>query len=826
MRIIRTVAAFLLVARVWALATMGIPIAALAPGMVSHANAQVSACLTFSLVQNIITTFNSIVYVFNAGDRITFRFNLEPGQSLLIRFLGVSQSQSNSGTAAAPYTISFTVPNTGPTASGSFLFAADTNMGPPISVNGSCTPASSSTGSTSSDSGGTGDNLFEQLNELNQFGSREPNGNDILDLLKPPVGAPGVNINQPTGQDNGNQEQIGGNDGQDENSSDGLEAAIRKRICDNLKKQKEQLAEQLKQQFETLEGSAGKIDPKLGAAVFAFILRGIGESDGEKETFADDFIPVVSRISPDLKDKLNSNSPEIQNLKEELKKIDDINAQIEEVEKQIAENCPEEDADNGSESANSSEASDSPNQDEEDNANAQGNRQDDDSEETTEEALSEKSCREKLARIEAEENALLAQLKPLEAKLAETENNLLKAEDALNRSTELVENILARSKHINSTAEAIAKIRRDAGIPLHNNEIAKYTLQLAETKKAIDPIKKRLSELASEKAPCDEFIFNLEAEAIAKAQENLTSNYAPERRSPHDRVFRKVLSDGRVYGASFDSGRFGFTGNTFLGDPNAERPWLIFLNTGVSGLFDSGAVTDRESITFNAALGAAVQMDPLTRFSLTATFKTGEARDDALNAELDGETYGVSLSLARQVTENIALNLAAGYRYGDNDLNIAGVTSSFTADIFSASASLSSSFLFEDYTVSPNLSINASHTERSGYTDSAGTVVPENSFSNVNASLGASISKTFTGSGRIVSYTPTVGVNAGYQFRNEDFQLINGAVAPSFGFGGSVNSGVSINLENGASFGVNGGYGLFQEGNTWTASGTLSIPLN
>ena len=134
----------------WAV-LLAAPMMTIAPDMVAPVHA--IQCVAFFPSITVSTVIQFANFTLNAGRVLSFTFNLLPGQSLAIIFLGVQKTQTNSTSTTNPYTTTFTVPNTGPTASGNFTYAAGLNGSQNgIDVTGSCDtntplkPTSSSTG--------------------------------------------------------------------------------------------------------------------------------------------------------------------------------------------------------------------------------------------------------------------------------------------------------------------------------------------------------------------------------------------------------------------------------------------------------------------------------------------------------------------------------------------------------------------------------------------------------------------------------------------------------------------------------------------------------
>lgn len=777
-------AAFLLVYRVWVLAIAAAPAVLISPVAINQAHAV--QCTGFNLVQNVVTSFTSTVYTFNALRVITFSFDLTPSGSASISFLGTTQSRTNTGAATQNYTISFTVPNTGPTSSGSFVFTV--TVGPSVTFTGSCTggTAGGTTG-TGTNSGGTADHLLEQHEQLAAFGSRGPDLNQILDVLKPPVGAPGENVGQPAGQG--------------EAEADLLPPSRPDTEC----------GRRLAQLDEELAGVQADIKARQAArARFGSVANDL----------------FFQRLNDLLEDEFD----------------------IQEAIVALEQKCP------GARQRNAAAPS-------RDQAASRGNQNQQNDQAGSAIPGVPSQCEELFAAFEEYERrglageldddegteveaALVALARCISASIggsstgladhpfrAEVQDVLQRAHDNQVAGQRIEEVVVALPTEQAGAILQLATMGYDgtetpgASAALELLEKPEFTEGLSPTQ--IDQLRQAASSNANAYHEMAEAAFRLR-DAIRAAQAGgSTSNYLPEPSRMHDGVFRQVLDDGTVFGFAPTMSQWAFGTTTFVGDPNAPRPWVVQLSSSVTGIGETGSSQNRDSVLFNASINASVQWDSLTSFGVTGTFKTGTTQADSLNTELDGNTAGITVSMSRQLAERMNLNVATSFNRGEYDLNAAGVTSSFDADIFQASAQLTGSQDWDGFTITNNATINVSSVRRDGYTDSAGTVVPANSFTNVNTSIGSSIARAFEGSGMVVSYTPTLGVDLGHKSRSENFQLSNGAVSQSYGLGATANAGMEFELTNGARAGFSGSYGLHQRGpGSWSVTGHISIPLN
>jgi len=305
----------------------------------------------------------------------------------------------------------------------------------------------------------------------------------------------------------------------------------------------------------------------------------------------------------------------------------------------------------------------------------------------------------------------------------------------------------------------------------------------------------------------------------------LVDNYAPASElSPGAIAINRAINTPYTFSASLLPFANGVNGSVSVADPNARRPWAIFLNSGITGLDDDRTGADRRSRVFNVTAGGAVRWNPKTTIGLSVGYRDGEVTSRANASRLTGEYVSATLSGDYQLMEALSLGLAATYARGDNTLAIGGGTGNFGVNLYSLNASLSRTFRYNDAVISPSLSAAISQTERDSYTDSNAVFVPGSSITSGNVSIGASIAKTFRNTEGFSAITPSLSLGTGYFFRDDlDAALTSGAIARELGLGGNLAAGLDMQLQNGLDLNIGGSYGIFENSvQIWSLNATLA----
>jgi len=327
----------------------------------------------------------------------------------------------------------------------------------------------------------------------------------------------------------------------------------------------------------------------------------------------------------------------------------------------------------------------------------------------------------------------------------------------------------------------------------------------------------------------EEFNANAAAVGALNAQNAQTSqsNYAPLQKSspggPAGIAIGKIFNTPYTYGVGISSGVSGIASNFAFANRQAERPWALFLNTGIGGLDDKRTGADRKARIREIELGARMRLNPKTNVGIIGRFRDAEVTSAANGSKLTGDYYSLTLSGDRLINETVLLGLAATYTRGENTLTIGGGTGTFDVEVMSANASLSNTLRRNGYTITPGLSASISRTVRDSYTDSNAVFVPGSTRTSGNVNINTAISKTHRNVGNFTVFAPKVSFDAGYFFREDlDAALTSGATSEQLGFGANIAAHIDMQLNDGMEINIGTSYGFFQDNiQVWTLKAGL-----
>ncbi len=250
---------------------------------------------------------------------------------------------------------------------------------------------------------------------------------------------------------------------------------------------------------------------------------------------------------------------------------------------------------------------------------------------------------------------------------------------------------------------------------------------------------------------------------------------------------------------------------------------------GKVSILEDGSSANRSGYVGNVSFGAARKISDKIALAVELTARSGQVDINQLQSNTDFKGVGLALSAAFAITEKVIFSISGSYERGSFDTSLAGATGSFNSDDFGANASLSGTFQSGEYVLQPGLAVTYSSTKLSSYTDSTAVFVPGQTTKNGNFNSSLTISRTFDGGERLVSWQPYATGRLNYAFNKER----NLAISPTLivndsRFNGEIGGGAQFNFPGDikASIGVTY-FGLFGQGaNAINFGVNLTVPLN
>ncbi|MBL4875456.1 MAG: autotransporter outer membrane beta-barrel domain-containing protein [Cohaesibacteraceae bacterium] len=741
------------------------PLTLLTPGMVAPAYAV--NCAVFSISANVSTSVTSASFTLNAGRVVQFTFDLLPTESIRIQGFGYDNTFTNSTGITQSYTVNVTVPNTGPTSTDTFSF---TNLAAgTINVTGNCT-GSSTSNSTAEQISTTGADLSNLIVGIAaQFVNGTTNVHPFLQISQP------VNeITVPRSSSFNNPVPV----------------LVSPKICDELEK-KLDIAQ---------ANHVSAIDAALDAAIDASQALSDPALIPIAEALADAQINFQNNKCVKLPKKGNLGQDETADRLEKIKVLlNKIRAERLKFEALIKIVKDAEQADLQHQRNNNGQKS--------------------------------PEFSDFVYTILAAENinlgadivALINEFNELAAGLSPDD---LPPDLAAFKNAVVFINIEAAHQ---GKFDEVFKIDDDgAFVPTPDDNI--QFIQPPELDEsgmavALGHVLDGLNISQQE--------INSEVNAIL-AENNLpspTSNYAaqPQQIStePFDMVINKSGHSGLQMNSAYNGD--GIKGSYHFGDPSADQPWVIFLNTSGSLASQNRPGSRRPSRVWNIALGFQRRLNPVTVIGMTGAYTRGHVKATATDTRLDVDYVSLAFAGIRQLENNYNAKISATYTHGRNDIRVGTSEGTFNTDAFAAKFDLSKIIeLSNQIKLAMGLSAGVKRVKTQSYTNDSGVFIPGTDVTGADASASTTLSKTFVDIGKFASITSSLGLSASFNYReNFDATLANGKKAKQLGLGATLTSGFDFAMDHNINSSIGASYSLFQDNvRSWSLTGKLNIPLN
>ncbi|WP_299693603.1 autotransporter outer membrane beta-barrel domain-containing protein [uncultured Tateyamaria sp.] len=198
-------------------------------------------------------------------------------------------------------------------------------------------------------------------------------------------------------------------------------------------------------------------------------------------------------------------------------------------------------------------------------------------------------------------------------------------------------------------------------------------------------------------------------------------------------------------------------------------------------------------------------------------------------ATIDGTGWMAGPYVTARIAPNLIFDGRIAYGQSSNSISPFGTyTDEFETDRFLVDATLSGNFDWDNWVVTPNLSLSYIEDRAESYVDSLGVTIPEQKVSLGQIRLGPTFSTVFEGRNQTV-IRPTFTVNGIYNFSDTDgVTIVNDTSGETDGFRGRVEASVQISGRSG----IDLTFGMHYDGigasdfEAYGARLQLSIPLN
>jgi IPT/TIG domain/Autotransporter beta-domain len=277
---------------------------------------------------------------------------------------------------------------------------------------------------------------------------------------------------------------------------------------------------------------------------------------------------------------------------------------------------------------------------------------------------------------------------------------------------------------------------------------------------------------------------------------------------------------------------FTDTGNSNRAPPQpiTPRDWLGWIDVRGTSFNSYAAGNDMTGIQGNALVGLTHRFTPDFLVGMLGGYEYFDYTDEALSGRLTGGGWTAGAYLGWRLASSLRFD-AAFARSGIDYNGTAGTAAgAFSGGRWLASGGLTGTYRWQGLVLQPSARVYGLWEHDSGYTDSLGTVQPDNDFSTGRASGGAKVAYTFEPTSRL-SLAPYAGVYGDYYFTSSNAAVPGAAPAPIVllqGWAARFTSGLDIRFSGGGelSFGGElGGVGSTNDTKIWTYQVRGSLPF-
>ncbi|MEM7215941.1 MAG: DUF1573 domain-containing protein, partial [Pseudomonadota bacterium] len=259
--------------------------------------------------------------------------------------------------------------------------------------------------------------------------------------------------------------------------------------------------------------------------------------------------------------------------------------------------------------------------------------------------------------------------------------------------------------------------------------------------------------------------------------------------------------------------------------PSRAGTWDVWLE-----IYGSRSTSDTSESSLGVGyVGAHYFVDDYTLVGLLGQIDWADESNSATNSSADGVGWMVGPYIAGQVPgEPLYYEARVAYGQSDNDISPLGTfTDAFETTRFLASGRVSGSFVYSDYTISPEARVSYFEETQESYTDSLNNVIPEQTISLGEVRFGPEVSRTFTLEDGMQLET-AIGASGVFNFAVDDNNASQGFGLGNEDFRARLDGGFALIGPDGMQFTITGFYdGLgISDFESYGGSVRVVVPFN
>jgi len=267
-------------------------------------------------------------------------------------------------------------------------------------------------------------------------------------------------------------------------------------------------------------------------------------------------------------------------------------------------------------------------------------------------------------------------------------------------------------------------------------------------------------------------------------------------------------------------------GNTLATQPSRAGTWDVW--TEIYGSSSNSGASD--SSLWVGYLGAHYFIDDNTLFGVIGQIDWADETNAEFNSRADGVGFLIGPYIAGQLPgQNLFYEARVSWGTSDNDVSPIGTfTDSFDTTRFLASGKLSGSFAYDQYTISPEVSVSYFEDNQHSYTDTLGNLIPEQTVSLGEIRFGPDISQNIVLDDGTL-FAPNIGISGVFNFGIAENAASQGFALGNDDFRARVDAGFSAtNPSTGMTLTLEGFYdGIgIEDFDSYGGRARVTVPLN
>jgi Subtilase family/Bacterial Ig-like domain (group 3)/Autotransporter beta-domain len=314
-----------------------------------------------------------------------------------------------------------------------------------------------------------------------------------------------------------------------------------------------------------------------------------------------------------------------------------------------------------------------------------------------------------------------------------------------------------------------------------------------------------------------------------KALETQAASVAPPQRDS----LNQFLAAPNASGSRVDDGfaALGYAGDdgTVLKAPPvlAMHRWLAWIDVQGADFNRSTFGSDLQGTQINALAGVSYKLTPRFLVGVLGGYEHFDYTSQAFNGVLRGDGWTTGGYLGWLVLPHLRFDVGGTWSDISTDDTSGLATGSFTGTRWLVTSGLTGTYNWQAIVLEPSARVFALWEHENGYTDSLGTLQPDQNFSTGRASGGLKVSYPSALSGMPAELAPYVGFYGDYYFSMDDATVVGLTNVPLLqGWSGRATAGVDLTFAGGASVSVGSEYGgIGADYQIWTWRVRGSVPF-